>query len=183
MTLIVGLEHNNKVFMGWDSSSTDGWLIRQTSLRKVFHRGPFMIGYAGSFRLGQIIQYHLPIPEAGDYKNDEEFMVSGFIEGLRMALKEHGGISEEDKQDEMELSLLVAYKGRLYQVEQDLQINHYRYDNFAATGTGEQVALGVLAALSVLTDLSPPDRIKLTLEIAGRMITSICPPYHTEVQK
>ena len=59
MTCIVGLVDDGKVYMGGDAASVDGYIVRTSALSKVFRNGPFLIGYSTSWRMGQILQYHL----------------------------------------------------------------------------------------------------------------------------
>ncbi len=55
MTCIVGLEHNNSVYIGGDSlGSTSGvTIVRQD--KKVFHNGETLIGFTSSYRMGQLV--------------------------------------------------------------------------------------------------------------------------------
>ena len=63
MTCIIGLAENDRVYIGADSASAEGWTVRATGLSKVFRAGEFVIGYTDSFRMGQILEYHLEVRE------------------------------------------------------------------------------------------------------------------------
>ena len=61
MTCVIGLEHKGEVYIGADSAATSGWAVSATRLPKVFLVNEFLIGYAGSFRMGQLLQHKLQI--------------------------------------------------------------------------------------------------------------------------
>ena len=90
MTCVVGLVHQNKVYIGADSAAVHSWTRRQTSLAKVFRRGPFLIGYTTSFRMGQLLQHELTVPkQQGD--DDVHYLVTQFIEAVRSCAVSCGG--------------------------------------------------------------------------------------------
>ena len=90
MTCIVGLVQKGTVYIGADSASVSGWTSRVTRLPKVFRRGPFLIGYTTSFRMGQLLEHALAVPPQGDESDDMRFMVTTFVESVRALLKERG---------------------------------------------------------------------------------------------
>lgn len=55
MTCVVGLVDKGTVYIGVDSAAVQGWTRRKSRVAKVFHRGPFLIGYTTSFRMGQLL--------------------------------------------------------------------------------------------------------------------------------
>lgn len=59
MTRVVGLVRQGRVYMGVDSAAVQGWTRRASQVSKVFRRGPFLIGYTTSFRMGQFLEHHL----------------------------------------------------------------------------------------------------------------------------
>lgn len=175
MTCIVGFASEGKVYIGADSSAVAGWNVSSTALRKVYRVGEFLIAYAGSFRMGQIIQYHLTVPQQQDGITDERFMVTSFVEAVRTCLKDKGYTKVENNR-ESGACLLVGYKGILYQIDDDFQVNHFR-DGLMSVGVGSEYALGAMAALD---DLPPAKRIKKALKISSRFCGGVCGPYIVE---
>lgn len=172
MTCVIGLEQGGDVYIGADSAAASGWEVRASRMPKVFRRGPFLIGYTSSFRMGQLLQYHLTVaPQDGE--DDGAYMVCTFIEAVRECLKSHGYTKVENNQEEAG-QFLVGYNGRLYFVDEDLQVNRF-IDDFDAVGCGREYALGAMKALP--ETLGPEERIERSLEIAAHFSGGVCEPF------
>lgn len=173
MTAIVGLEHGGKVYIGADSAGTNGWL--QQTIRadeKVFVTGEFVMGFCGSFRMGQLLRYKLNVPERVPSKDDDyAFMCTSFIDAVRQCLKD-GGYAKEVHGVESGGTFLVGYNGTLYKVESDFQVGRSTV-SYVAAGCGDDLALGAMAA-SALKD--PTKRIEQALEIASRFSAGVGGP-------
>lgn len=142
MTCIIGLSQGGRVYIGADSASASGWSVRATGIQKLFQRGPYLIGYSTSFRMGQILQHEVEYPEAKVY--DEHFMVAMFIPAIREKLKLLGYTKIENNQEEAG-QFLVGVAGNLFEIGSDFQVNHFQ-DGMAAVGCGAEYALGALRA-------------------------------------
>lgn len=178
MTCIIGLAHEGKVYIGGDSMSASGWNQRQTKLRKVFHAGQFLIGYTTSFRMGQILQYHLEVRQQQDGETDERYMVVAFAEAVRTCLKDKG-YAQVSSNTETGGDFLVGYRGEVYHVSSDFQVNHYA-DGLQAVGCGEQYAMGAMLALEA-TVQDPQKRIRKALKITERLSNGVTGPFYIEV--
>ena len=172
MTCIVGLVAKNNVYIGADSASVAGWTSRVTRLPKVFRRGPFLMGYTTSFRMGQLLQHSLMVPPQGEERDDMRFMVTTFVECVRMLLKERG-VAKIEANSESGGQFLVGYRGRLYSVQQDFQVNEMA-DGFDAVGSGAEYALGALASTR---GLAPTVRLKKALEVSAHFNMAVSPPF------
>ncbi len=173
MTCIVALEHKGKVYMGGDSAAVAGYNIQATANPKVFSVGDFLIGYTSSFRMGQLLQYNLTIPENTDGEDHMRYLVTKFIPAVRECLKE-GGYTKIDNNQEDGGFFLVGYRGKAYKVANDFQVTRMA-NGFIATGCGEDYALGALAAIEIV---DPEKAVARALEVAGMFSTSVRPPYH-----
>lgn len=180
MTLIVGLSTPDGVWMGADSSAIAGYDRHITKLRKLFYvqsegtgaHNRFLIGYTSSFRMGQILQHHLHVrtQEAGE--DTEHYLVTAFIESVRETLKVKG-FSNVKENNEVGGTFLVGYRGNVYQVDSDFQINHYR-NGIAVSGAGDTYAMGALLAMP---DVDPRTRIKQAMKIAAELSMYVAPPF------
>jgi ATP-dependent protease HslVU (ClpYQ) peptidase subunit len=175
MTCIVGLVQKKNVYIGGDSASVAGWTSRVTRLPKVFRRGPFLIGYTTSFRMGQLLQHALVVPTQGDEKDDMRFMVTKFVECVRLLLKERGAAKAEAN-TESGGQFLVGYRGRMYSVQQDFQVNEMN-DGFDAVGSGAEYALGALAATR---GKAPVARLKSALEVSAHFNMAVSAPFYVK---
>lgn len=118
-------------------------------MKRCLKNRDFLIGYSGSFRLGQILQYSFTIPKLNENEDLYEYM--------RMCLKEFGCSKISDNEEEYGGSILVGYKNRLFNVEPDFHISE-SITNYNAVGCGFRSALGALHALN---DLNLPPEIKV----------------------
>lgn len=173
MTCVIGLVHKKRVYIGADSAAVGSRFIRTTNLPKVFQTGPFLIGYSGSFRMGQVLEHHLEVPTQGEQESDMSYMVTHFIEGVRSLLKSKA-VSAVERNKESGGQFLVGYRGRLYSINSDFHVGDMS-DGFDAIGSGAVVALGAMRALE---DLPPRERIQRALEIADYYIVDVTGPFH-----
>lgn len=174
MTCIVGIEHDGKVLMGGDAASVSGWQGQQSALAKVFFRGPFLIGYTDSFRMGQLLQHHLEVPAQTDGVDDEAYMVTAFIPAVRECLKE-GGYARKKDEEESAGQFLVGYNGKLYLVDSDYQVNRF-LDGYNAVGSGAAYALGSLYATTTV-GMEPRERAIEALLAAERFSIGVASPF------
>lgn len=181
MTCIIGLEQDGKVYIGGDSCASHSWLSDVTALPKVFRVGEFLIGYTDSFRMGQILQHHLNIRPQNEGEPDDRYLVTEFVVAVRTALKEHG-YAEINSNREEGGHFLVGYRGHLYHVGGDFQINRSPR-GFTACGGGMYYALGAMEALGFNEDMraNPDSRIMAALEVAGKWNPYVMPPYYVKV--
>jgi len=172
MTCIVGVAQDGKAYIGADSASSDGYVVQATMVPKVFRTGQFAIGYTSSFRMGQILQYYLDVQPQDGEACDLEYMVRRFVPAVRQCLKENG-FAKVENNVESGGTFLVGYRGAVYVIDSDFQVNTYR-DGFAACGCGEHYALGVLKALE---DLLPDERVMRALEVSAHFSPSVLGPF------
>lgn len=171
MTCIAGVVEKGTVYIGSDSIATNGWNSLISQVPKVFRKGDMLIGYCGSFRMGQLIQYALKVEPQTDEQDDMEYLVTTWTNAVRTCFRD-GGILKADSGVETGVELLIGYRGALYQTAEDFQVN--RYGAIAAIGAGEQYALGALRALN---EQPPKKRIEAALKIAGELSAYVTGPY------
>lgn len=172
MTCIVGLKHGGKVYMGGDAAATTDWNIDAVLQPKVFKRGPFVIGYTSSFRMGQLLEYELDVPNQTTDQKNHEFMVTNFAEAARALFKNRGFIWTENSRESGGL-FLVGYRGALYEVSSGFAVLEYRGD-FATVGCGGEYAKGALFATP---DMPPRKRIKMALKAAAKFSNGVNGPF------
>lgn len=184
MTCIIGyIDKQNKImYMGGDSAGVSGLNIHVRSDVKVFKRKDMLIGYTSSFRMGQLLRFKLEIPVCKD-KDVYKYMCTDFIDAVRKCLKDNG-YAEVSNNKENIGTFLVAYKGRLFKVESDLQVGEHilPYD---ACGCGEEYALGAIRALENYSKeiYSVKDQVEFGLKVATDFSGGIKPPFIIEKQE
>ncbi len=173
MTCVIGLVHRKRVYMGADSSASGTRFIRTTNLPKVFHKGPCLFGYCGSFRMGQVLEHCLEIPKHPAREAIDTYMVTRFIEAVRSAFKAEG-VSSIEQNKEKGGQFIVGYRGRLFSINSDFHVGDM-LEGFDCIGSGAPVALGVMKALE---DVPPRQRIEKALEIAAYYVSDVTAPFH-----
>jgi hypothetical protein len=174
MTCIVGLVDNGRVWLGGDRAAVeDSHYLMHVAQPKVFRRDEILMGYTSSFRMGQLLQYRLEIPERGERPLDE-WMVTDFAEAVRKCMKD-GGYTKIENSREQVGCFLVGTEGRLFLFDDQHNILEPQC-GFDATGSGISVARGSLHSTGNL-GLGPEQRLTLALEAASRFVTSVEPPF------
>lgn len=153
MTCVVGyVAPDRSVSIGADSAGVAGLDLRIRRDPKVFHAGPFLIGYTTSFRMGQLLRFALPMDELEDraarVANAEDagfrFMATHFVNAIRKVFKD-GGFARKENEEESGGNFLVGFRGRLFEIFGDYQIA-LPTEPYSAAGCGADFALGAMAA-------------------------------------
>jgi len=178
MTCIIGLVHGGSVYIGGDSAAVAGWVDTRTTLPKVFRTGEFLIGFTTSFRMGQLLQYQLRVPEQDKTIGKVEFIITVFVPAVMAVLKDHAFATIENN-TETGGQFLVGYKGSLFEVGSGFGVT-VPPAGMGAVGCGEEFAIGAMAASE---GLPPKQRIKNALKIVARYSGGVSGPFCIEELK
>lgn len=174
MTCVVGVQGDGFAVIGADSAGVIGWTVERRADEKVFRRGAFLFGIAGSFRMGNVLRWSFDAPDQGDV-GDEQYIHTAWLDALREAMKARGYAKQENNVESLGGgSFLVAYHGRLYEVDCDYQIGR-TLDGYHAVGSGAAVALGALAVMRG----HPRRRVLAALEAAEKHNIGVRGPFVT----
>lgn len=148
MTCIVGIVHAEGVTIGGDSASVAGLDLQVRRDPKVFSiaDGQMVMGFTSSFRMGDLLRYRLDLPRRHPGDSVDAWMRTTFIDAVRDCLKA-GGYTRFEKGQEGGGTFLVGYAGRLFRIEDDMQVGEQAAD-YDACGCGQSFALGALHALT-----------------------------------
>jgi len=168
MSTVIGIKKGNNVWIGSDSRGTteDGY-IRPMKCIKVFRNGPYLIGFIGTVRGGQILmeQYYDP-PESIEELPDD----------LRKYFAEKGClIIEDDHTQSQQCNFLVGFEGNLYEILSDFHLG--QIDNYTAIGSGSYFAYGSLYTSEKRGPKDPTKRIQLALETAAYFDIATAAPF------
>lgn len=182
MTCIVGtVGPDRTVHMGADSRgvtvSTLDYLPRNDT--KLFKKGEFLIGFCGSFRMGQLLCHSLPTLEQRPSQDVMSFLVNDFVNAVRDTYKQ-GGIKENEKGvDSQPGTFLLGYRGRLFQIESDFQVGE-GIANYDAAGCGASYAVGSLHTTRNSKTLTPEKRLLRALQAATAHSAGVGGPFRFE---
>jgi ATP-dependent protease HslVU (ClpYQ) peptidase subunit len=149
MTCVVGLVDNEGgVHFGCDSLGTDGHSGTIISDPKIFQVGEFLIGYAGSYRLGQLLQYSLVIPGKKEEQTSRHFLCTDFVDAVRITF-ELGHFYKESRDDEaagFDGEFIVGYRGEIFLIQGDFSVLH-AVEDFTSAGSGAETSNAVLSGV------------------------------------
>lgn len=173
MTCIVGLVHEGVVYIGADSAGVAGYSLTVRADAKAFTNGPFIMGFTGSIRMGQLLRYQLSPPRRFPGEDLQQYMVNDFVDAVRACLK-NGGYASKLNEVEEGGTFLVGCEGALCTVFSDYQVA-VSVDGYAAVGSGHDIAKGVLYATP---GLPPEQRVLMALQAAERFNAGVRGPFH-----
>ena len=173
MTVIIGLVDNNTVLMGGDSAAVCNDSLTVLATKKVFRKGDFLFGVAGTFRVSQILEHCFQIPPRLDSKSDMGYLVSEFATAFQNELATHMDVNDEQIQG---WRILIGYRGNIYSLESNFQVIKADLDYYCV-GSGEEYALGSLFSTKGLP-ISADTRVLEALKASAHFCTSVCPPFH-----
>ncbi len=172
MTCIVGIETPDGVLIGADSIAVAGWTanIRGAAEPKLFRLREYIIGFTSSYRMGDLLRYHLTIASPPKTRLHRH-MVVNVVPAIRACLKD-GGFATTKDGAEVGGAFLVGVRGRVYLISQDYQVDRSTY-GYNVTGMTDQ-ALGSLASTE---GEEPRARIRKALEAAERHSIGVRRPW------
>ena len=178
MTCIVALKGaDGKIIMGSDSAGSDSWSLIVLRDPKIYRVGGMLLGFTTSFRMGQLLGHSLSLPEHHSDVPVERYMTTLFMDAVRRCLKD-GGYAKRENDVEAGGTFLVAYKGRIFQVQDNYSIIENGRD-FDACGSGFMLALGSLHSTAEWSDAAK--RVQNALSAAESFCASVRGPMRMEV--
>ncbi len=172
MTCVVGLVHEEVVYIGADSAGVSGWDLTLRADSKVFRNDGYLMGFTTSFRMGQILHHSFDPPAQGEDTEISKHMATVFVDSVRTILKA-GGFAKKDNEVETGGIFLVGYRGRLFEIESDYQVGE-PLDEYAAIGCGAQIAHGSLYST---IGQAPDARVMLALQAAEHFSNGVRGPF------
>lgn len=180
MTCIVGVVEDGKVYIGGDRAAVDGWKKNTSAHSKVYRVGPFLFGTCGSHRVAQVIEHEfkISVPQA-DTETDIHYLATIFANEIRSLLASRGIIGKsDDHEDKFEGGSLVGYRGNLYRLSSNFQIDHFERA-FDGIGSGSPFALGALQIL-LKSRTGAWTAIRQALEVAEALCCDVAGPFDVE---
>lgn len=173
MTCIVGMVDGGDVFIGADSCGSDGWTSDNVEESKVFKNNDFIIGYTGSFRLGQILEHGFKIPEKDIDQSYESYLVKNFLPAMIKTFKKHSFLRKEEEVAYFVGPFLLGYCGRLFEIQGDLSYLESS-KGYASIGSGRMIAKGAIdACLQIGEKLSADEIITIAIKAAKNHVPTV----------
>lgn len=157
MTCVVGyVDHLGIMHMAADSFAADSnYSVTKISTKKIFKKNNMLIGFCGSFRAPQIIEYSSSFPKQKPNQSDMEYLVNHVVTSIKEEFKSKSYAVAADE----DFGLLVALNGNLYEIESNMQVIAHE-KHYASIGSGFEYATGYLYALENKRRGRKPTNIK-----------------------
>lgn len=178
MTCIVGLVEKKRVYIGADSFGSNETCQISRADQKIFRvsgKHDALIGFTGSFRMGQILQYSkglIGVKAPCTHK----YMVTKFIPNVIDIFDKNGLIQKGDLSQYPIEPFLLAFKNKLFQIDSDFQVAE-SLCGYDAVGSGAVYALGSLASTGEF-DIDPVQRVYLAIKASAKFGVGIGAPFH-----
>lgn len=169
MTLVVGIEHRGRVYMGADSGSFDGDYVSLSRHPKIFTRDCWIVGFAGSWRVGELAQYEMRWPKVREHTDVRATLVIDVAQALRDTLRNANCVEDD-------WSLLVGANGELYEIDACYHVERvFGVHSAIGANSATLLALGNLDAQP--RNRAPQARIERALKCAEFRCTLVRSPF------
>lgn len=173
-TCIVGIGNGKDVWLGGDSCVSIPTMREVTTESKIMQVNDMLLGYCGSIRMAQILQYHTNLPKRRRSQTDYEYLVQHFVKHIRDIFVDAGFATVRNNQEQGG-QFIVGYRGNIYEVSEDYSVVSFQR-NWVAIGCGADWATGSLHTTQPLR-WKPERRIKAALEAASEFSPFVGPPF------
>ena len=144
-------------------------------MTKIARCGPYLFGYCGNARIGQVLHYLLEWPEPPESGPLAPFFVRMLMPEIRRAVQDAGAAQQGRGILGEATILLVAVRGELYVVDPELTV--VRTDGLACIGCGRHAAYPAMEALKAAGVEPARKRIEMALEIVAHRVPVVEPPF------
>lgn len=182
MTCVLALADDRRVVMAADSAGVSfnpPEEMYNLQNPKVFRSGRYVVGYAASWRFGQILRHHVEWPAPPPGTDLISFFVTEWIGRFREVLKQQGFLRIDSDHRERGGQALVGYESQIIVVNEKFEVSQLE-EPYTSIGGGRMVAYGALHSLADRHDLSLEQRAERALDAACRYVPGIRGPFVIE---
>lgn len=163
MTCCIAYTNGKSSFMAADKLGSDGYTKLNTTAPKVFQKkftttnstetsttsthDIVTISGTTSFRMLQLLQYNLTLPERKGEQDFIEYLITKVVPEIRKLFKEEWGY-KDNTQDVGGGSFIILYDHKIYEVQPDFSVIQPE-TNIVAVGSGKYHAEAVMDAFLV----------------------------------
>ncbi len=175
MSCVLAEIERGEILMCADSAATNGDEIYTVTSPKVFAHGPFLFGFCGSYRVGQILRYRVELPEPPPEGDLEAFLVRHLVPALRCAVERDGAAASGPRFLGERTTILLGCRVQLYCIGADLTVTPC--NDFAAIGSGRLRAYAALHALRAAGIGPARRRLELAMAATAEFTSNVRRPW------
>ncbi len=175
MTCIVGAVHDGVVYIGGDACASNFFTAHNAGNTKVFRKGEALIGVCGSYKVIDLLTYHMP-SLSDTLQNYDSYLRTEFMPSVFNTLAKWAW----NKDEEYDFQFLLGFKGKLFAFQSDFSILNTPSFGYAI-GSGGEVAMGSLVTTAD-SKMHPRARILLALKAAETVVPTVRGPFEVLTQ-
>ncbi len=183
MTCIAAVETKDGIWMGCDSLISYGWAVDVMNRSKIFKRHDFLIGVCGEVRVMNLLEQTLDVRQRYEKEGIDSFIINACSGAIRELFKNNGCLEIANSKESFGGKMLIAYRGRLFELNGDFSVVMGKTLGYCAAGSGEIVARGSLFSTRKNAKMSPRARVLMALRAAEHHVSSVRGPFRTYYQK
>lgn len=179
MTCVVALTDGQRIVVGADSagSSFEGTgEIHTIAIPKIFRVNGYLLGFSGSWFVGQVVRHHVGWREPADEAADlQSFLLTQILPEINRALAQAG----YDKTIHGTWQVLVARAGQIFMLSSRLELLRTTTP-YVAIGSGRFVAYGAFHAWMQREGLGLEETVERVLEAVCQFVPGVREPFVIE---
>lgn len=172
MTCIVGIVDPKGIgHIASDSAGSNYHTTNAYTNRKIFRKADLLIGYTSSYRMGQLLEHQLDVPQRKVGQSLDAWLYIDFVNAVRKLLKDNGYM-RVDSNNESIGTFMIITEGRLFVMQDDLAVLESK-EQFDSVGSGANHATAALYTLMHHSSLTPRKMLTEAVNVAARYVTTV----------
>ena len=171
MTCILALKRDGKIVLAGDRAASVGQSVSVRKHPKIFKVDEFYIGFSGSFRMGQLLQFKLKVKRQTVKQSDFEYMATTFMDAVKTLFADNNFGEKDDGG-----FFLVVYRDEIYKVERDFHVGCCDRD-YVSIGTGTDFAHATVKTLLDVGSQSVESIVLRAMETAAFFDQGVKAPF------
>ena len=180
MSVVVAIKQGDRIWLGADTQTTCGSdrfnQLSQNDFKIAKMDNGMLISMTGETVSAQMLLAHPEWFTVDEKKGlTKEHIVTKIIPQIYETLEEEGLLDRGDKGTPplMKLTVLLAYKDKLFEISRDLQV--IRYEDYQATGSGANAVNYGLSRVDKSKDIN--EQLLRLLRIGAKQDTNVSAPF------
>ncbi|EPE1232315.1 TPA: hypothetical protein NV937_000781 [Escherichia coli] len=192
MTCIIAHTNGTSSFIAGDKLGSNGFTKAVQTEPKVFEKEfiklnedglsrtkeVMALGYTTSFRMGQLLNYNLTLPEQVAGETFSQYLVLKVIPIIRQMFKDEWG-ARDASQDVGGGQFIILHNHTIYEVQEDFSVLQPK-TQITAVGSGTYHAIASMSAYIEVqeeTNVQLHERVESIFKIVSDNVTSVSPEF------